>query len=136
MRNDAERRARAMVGTRFRAQGRDPRHGLDCLGLVIAAHRLPAAQLPDDYRLRGPHAGAMLAGADRWFRRVPLTQKRPGDVLLLDAGPRQSHLGIATDSGLVHADAQIGRVVEMPGTPRWTVIAVLRRRVRAKRRAG
>lgn len=136
MRHDAAARARALVGTRFRAQGRDPRHGLDCLGLVIAAHRLPKAELPGDYRLRGEHEEALLAGADRWFRRVARPAMRAGDVLLLDAGPGQSHLAIVTGDGFIHADARIGRVVETPGAPAWPVAAVLRRRTRAKRRAG
>lgn len=136
MRHDAATRARALVGTRFRAQGRDPRHGLDCLGLVIAAHRLPKGEIPGDYRLRGEHRDALLAGVDRWFRRVAATAMRAGDVLLLDAGPGQSHLGIATGAGFVHADARIGRVVETPGAPAWPVTAVLRRRARPKRKAG
>jgi lipoprotein Spr len=136
MRHDAATRARALVGTRFRAQGRDPRHGLDCLGLVIAAHRLPQREMPADYRLRGEHRDALLAGADRWFRRVAATARRAGDVLLLDAGPGQSHLAVVTDAGVVHADARIGRVVETPGASAWPVTAVLRRRSRAKRRAG
>lgn len=133
---DAAARARALVGTRFRAQGRDPRHGLDCLGLVIAAHRLPSQQMPNDYRLRGAHRDALLAGADRWFRRVAATAMRGGDVLLLDAGPGQSHLAVVTSDGIIHADARIGRVVETPGAPAWPVAAVLRRRARAKKRAG
>lgn len=133
---DAAARARALVGTRFRAQGRDPRHGLDCLGLVIAAHRLPRHEMPDDYRLRGAHLDALLAGAERWFRRVAATAVRAGDVLLLDAGPGQSHLAIVTSAGFIHADARIGRVVETPGAPAWPVTAALRRRARAKRRAG
>ena len=133
---DAAARARALVGTRFRPQGRDPRHGLDCLGLVIAAHRLPKAEMPDDYRLRGAHRDALLAGAERWFRRVAATAVRAGDVLLLDAGPGQPHLAVVTDEGFIHADARIGRVVATPGAPAWPVTAVLRRRARAKRRAG
>ena len=40
MRNDAVDRARSLIGTRFRAQGRDPQFGLDCLGLAMIAYEV------------------------------------------------------------------------------------------------
>lgn len=127
----AERAAR-LIGTRFRPQGRDPALGLDCLGLIVTAHALPEGEVPGDYRLRGNHLDALLAGAARRFRRVAPAAARTGDVLVMEAGVNQLHLAIRTAAGFVHADARLGRVVETPGAPPWAVLAALRRRARAK----
>ena len=42
--------------------------------------------------------------------------------LLVQAGPAQFHLMIATDGGHVHAHAGLGKVVEMPGASPWPVL--------------
>ena len=42
------RRARSLVGVRFRPQGRDPMLGLDCVGAAAAAAEEPACRLPRD----------------------------------------------------------------------------------------
>ena len=127
---DSER-ARKLVGTRFRVQGRDSRTGLDCAGLAITTFRLPPAQFRSDYRLRGDHRQELDNALERDFRRVPRTQSRPGDLLMLAVARDQLHLAIKTDAGFVHADARHGKVVETPGDPRWKTVAVYRRRARA-----
>jgi hypothetical protein len=111
-------RARACVGIRFRAQGRG-RDGLDCVGLVAAA--LGIERVRADYALRGG-SGDALAGELRAQGLRPVGRSRPGDVLVMRAGPGQLHLGIWTGSGLVHADAGLRRVVERPGEPPWAVV--------------
>lgn len=121
-------RARQLIGTPFRAQGRDPVHGLDCLGLIIASFGLDAPIAT--YRLRGDYRRWLLAEARRWFRRVPRRQARIGDVLLLQSGQRQLHMAILAESSFIHADAGLKRVVETPGCPPWPILDVLRRRKR------
>jgi len=129
-------RARALVGTRFRAQGRDPRHGLDCVGLVLAAHGLGADLVRRDYRLRGDHLREMIAAFEPHFRRISKSRRRPGDVLLMQVAADQMHIAIATDTGFIHADAKLGAVVETPGQPAWKVRALYRRRVRRSKDNG
>lgn len=124
-------RARALVGTRFVAQGRDPAIGLDCVGLALLAYDLDAAGASDDYRLGGAHRGAILGFAAAGFRRVARPRRRAGDLLLLRPGAAQWHLAIWTGNGLIHADIVSRKVVERPGPPEWTVAAVLRPRSRA-----
>lgn len=131
---DAAERARALVGTRFRPQGRDPRYGLDCVGLVLAVNGMPHDSTRQDYRLRGDHRREILAGLDSKFRRIARTKLRPGDILLLSVAQDQIHLGIATDGSFVHADARLGLVVETPDPPPWPIQAVYRRRVRSVRK--
>lgn len=121
-------RARACVGTRFRAQGRDPEIGLDCLGVVLAAAgRATAGGVPRDYSLRAcgmadrAEAGLVAAGAARVSDPA-----MPGDILLFEPAPGQAHFGVCTDAGLVQAHLGLGRVVEGPADPTWTVHSIWR----------
>lgn len=116
-------RARALVGTRFRPQGRDPRWGLDCVGLAGLALGLGGVRR--DYALRG----GSVALLHEEFGRAGLfrvAQARPGDLLLMRSGPAQLHLAILTDSGMVHADAGLRRVVERPGAPPFEIASAWR----------
>lgn len=120
------RRARALVGTRFRPQGRDVAYGLDCVGLAAAVYWV--SDLPADYRLRGAHECRLLDELKRRLRTV--RQALPGDLLMLRVAAEQTHLAVKTDAGFVHADAGARRVVEVPGAPAWPVVAVFRARLR------
>jgi hypothetical protein len=130
---DFAARARALLGTRFRPQGRRPEVGLDCVGLILCVFGLPEYEGRRDYRLRGNHRRELMGALGNRFRRVALTQHRAGDVMLLQLAADQFHLGIVTASGFVHADARLGKVVETPGAPAWTIIAAFRARVRKQR---
>lgn len=123
-------RARALVGTRFVPQGREPAVGLDCLGLMLLAFDIGPAGMRDDYRLSGPHREPILHAARAGFRRVSRRRLKAGDMLLLRPAERQWHLGLWTGNGLIHADLAARKVVERPGAPQWPVAAALRRRVR------
>ncbi|RVT43422.1 peptidoglycan endopeptidase [Sphingobium algorifonticola] len=119
--------ARALVGVPFRLHGRVAESGLDCVGLVACAlaaagHR---AAVPEGYGLRGGDP-ARFAG---WLRAAGLRRVRtgkPGDVLLVQAGPAQFHLMLRVPGGFVHAHAGLRRVVEMPGAALWPVIGMWR----------
>lgn len=121
----AAARARALIGTRFRPQGRGGAAGLDCVGLAAAA--LGVTGVRADYRLRGERLAALEdALEDAGLERI--AAPAPGDVLVLSAGPQQLHLAVLTDQGFVHAHAGLGRVVETPGAPPWPVIGAWRGR--------
>lgn len=122
-------RARALVGTRFRLQGRGD-EGLDCIGLVIATFGLDARAVRRDYRLRQQYRRELEDGLNIHFRRVSPGSVRPGDVMLMAVDERQLHLAVKTDAGFVHAHAGIGRVVETPGAAEWPVLGVYRFRSR------
>jgi hypothetical protein len=129
MKRDYAERARRLIGTRFRPQGRDDT-ALDCVGLVLRTFDLPSSAARRDYRLRGEHLDEIEAGLLRYFRHVRTSVARSGDVMLMSVTPDQLHLGVCTPAGFVHADAGIGRVVETPGVPRWPVVGMYRRRAR------
>lgn len=123
--------ARGMIGVPFRLHGRNGAHGLDCIGLVaLALERgghtgLGGDIVPVAYSVRGGtvarFAAAMQAAGLRRVRKA-----RAGDLVLAQAAVAQFHLMIFTGESHVHADAGLGRVVEMPGPPPWPVIAHFR----------
>lgn len=121
--------ARALVGARFRRQGRDPASGLDCVGLAAAALRGAGltVETGEDYAQRGGDPGRIVRRIEA-AGLVPVdpASAQAGDLLLLAAGPAQHHLAILTGTSFVHADAGLRRVVETPGRPRWPVIAAFR----------
>jgi murein DD-endopeptidase / murein LD-carboxypeptidase len=126
MRPDAEAivaRARSLVGTRFRPQGRSAADGLDCIGLVALA--IDARIVPGDYALRGGSA-VRLARELRAAGLRPVEAMETGDVLVLLPGPGQLHLGIFTSSSLLHGDAGLRRVVERPLPLPWPLAGIWR----------
>ncbi|HEX8449225.1 MAG TPA: peptidoglycan endopeptidase [Allosphingosinicella sp.] len=121
------RRARALVGTRFRPQGRDPMLGLDCVGAAAAAAELPAGRLPSDYALRGQHLAAIEHElCDLGCQPVPAERAVAGDVLVCEAGPAQFHIVVRAWESFIHADAGLRRVVERPLPVPWPVVGAWR----------
>lgn len=107
--------ARAMIGVRFRPQGRDPATGVDCVGLVWAAYAAAGCRLdaPRDYPLRGWSRTRIVAALEAaGFRMVP--DVRDGDAALIALSVGQFHLGLIGDGRIVHAHAGLRRVVETP----------------------
>lgn len=133
--------ARAMVGVRFRAQGRDTARGLDCVGLVWAAYAAAKVVLcaPQAYPLRGwsgeriltmlAQSGLVAVGHPAGL--VGRNEARPlcrqvGDVLLCHVGAGQFHLGLGGDDSVIHAHAGLRRVVERPWDADWDAAAIWR----------
>lgn len=105
--------ARALIGTRFRHQGRDPEVGLDCVGLVLAAHAAAGIEIeaPADYP-RHPDARELSGLLNQEFERLlPGMPWGPGDVLQLreDGNRYGRHVAIcAHDGAMIVADARTG----------------------------
>ena len=127
MHGDFAERARALVGTRFRLQGRRS-DGLDCVGVVLATFGIDPAGVRNDYGLNHEDPVELDAAMLKHFRRLPSRQLAPGDVMLMSVAKRRLHLAVRTADGFVHADAGLRRVVETPGVPQWPLLAAYRRR--------
>jgi hypothetical protein len=120
-------RARALLGVRFRPQGRDPKEGLDCVGTAAAASGISLAGLRRDYRMRGDHLAEIEHGlCDLGCVPVPAREAAAGDVIVCEAGPAQFHLLLCTGDGFIHADAKLRMVVERPRPFPWPVASVWR----------
>jgi len=114
--------AQALMGTRFRLHGRDPAHGLDCVGvaalsLAAAGHRIV---VPSGYALRGGDPGRVAALLDPVLARGGTDE--PGALLLVRPGAGQLHLAVGVGGGVVHADAGLRRVVMRPGALAWPLV--------------
>lgn len=118
-------RARALVGTRFRPQGRDPSVGLDCVGLAAAALDVPPARIDGGYAARG-HCLDALEAALRGLGCVPVESAEAGDLIVCRPARDQLHLLVCTGAGCVDADARLRRVVERPAPPLWPIVGIWR----------
>lgn len=127
MKIDYAARARALVGTPFRLQGRGV-GGVDCVGVAVATFGLVAEAVRSNYHMRGDHEAEVRAFLAHDFRRVRGSQLRPGDLMLMRVASDQLHLGVRTAAGFVHAHAGLRRVVETPGLPDWPILSIFRRR--------
>jgi hypothetical protein len=120
-------RARALVGVRFRPQGRDPMLGLDCVGTAAAAAGIPPERIRRDYALRGQALAAIEHElCDLGCRPVPGRVVEAGDIMICQAGPAQFHLLVCAREGFIHADAGLGRVVERPWPAPWPIAGLWR----------
>lgn len=123
---DFAERARALVDTRFRFQGRG-RDGLDCVGVVLATFGIDPAGVRSDYGPDHQDQIELDTALLKHFSRLQPRQLAPGDVMLMTITKRRLHLGIRTREGFVHAHAGLRRVVETPGMPEWPLLAAYRR---------
>lgn len=122
------RRARALIGCRFRAQGRDPRAGLDCIGVAALSLGIPASGVAIDYTLRSAERERLAAALQQHgLDPVDPPEPQPGDLAVFAAGPGQLHLGVLTGSTIIHADASLRRTVERPLPAPWPMIGLWRR---------
>ena len=120
-------RARALIGVRFRPQGRSAEHGLDCIGVAMMATNIPASKVRRDYGLRSDDREELNRELDaRGFIRIAPVAAAEGDMLLVQSGPAGLHIVVLTDSGYVHADARLRRVVEVPGQGPWPILSAWR----------
>jgi lipoprotein Spr len=116
-------RARELLGTRFRFQGRGP-DGVDCIGVAVHALGLRCEAAPRDYALRGGSLARLGAGLQAIGLQLCADEAAaPGDVLVLRPAPEQLHLAVATGTGFIHADAGLRRVVERPLPLPWPCLA-------------
>ncbi|WP_265561952.1 NlpC/P60 family protein [Sphingomicrobium arenosum] len=124
---DPVERARALVGTPFRLQGRGGGDGIDCLGLVLDAFTIPSAAFPRNYGWRGHDRATFERAARQFFEHISEQTARPGDAVAFALPGRRHHLAIMSDRGFIHADAVRRKVVERSGTFGAPAIGAFRR---------
>lgn len=121
--------ASALVGVPFRIHGRDPRFGLDCVGLVACALKAVGVHpiTPSGYAMRNASILCHLRCAEA-SGMVPADPPiEAGDILLVEPGPAQQHLIVADGrAGFIHAHAGLRKVVRMCGPLPWAVVTAWR----------
>lgn len=118
--------ARRYLGVPFLHQGRNPKVGLDCVGLGVQAASDCGVDLPHaaDYG-RVPAQGEL----ERRIRSmlgdpVPFDAMRPGDVVTIEFFGQTRHVAIVGAHSLgglslIHSASNVGRVVEVRLDDRW-----------------
>lgn len=125
--DDFAARARALVGVRFRPQGRDPELGLDCIGVAALSAGVSLERVRTNYVMRGQHLAEIEHRlCDLGFQPVAGNRAEPGDMVVAEAGPAQLHVAVLTVGGFVHADAGLGKVVERPLPLPWPILSLWR----------
>ena len=102
--------ARGFLGTPY-VWGGLGRDGIDCSGLVHLSFRLTGVRVPRD-------------AADQAGAAAPVQEPAPGDLYFFGRPDEQvSHVGFATELGLLHASPALGVVEEpMPDERRATLL--------------
>lgn len=121
--------ARGCVGTRFRSQGRRPGLALDCVGVaLVAACAAGVADLATPaYTLSGDNEDRVEAVLQACgCQPLGSAPPQPGDLIVVAPAPGRRHLAVVTDTGVVHAHAGLGRVVEAPVDPGWLPVSAWR----------
>lgn len=102
--------ARKYLNVRWHHQARSTA-GMDCIGLVICvAHDLGLSDFDITDYGRTPDPRMMLALLRENMDAVTTPQE--GDILLMRFEAEPQHVAIVTDIGIIHAYAQMRRVVE------------------------
>jgi murein DD-endopeptidase / murein LD-carboxypeptidase len=114
-------RALAQIGTPFRLHGRCADEALDCVGLVALAINVQQAT-PFYYSLRGDFEYDVIRFFDAANFHKCCAAFLDGDIVLVEASPRQLHLMVAAKNGFVHAHAGLRKITFTPGPPLWPVI--------------
>lgn len=117
-------RARSLIGCPYRTHGRNPRHGLDCLGLVLWCFGLDGQN--DGFRDSKDVSSESLVRTIRAsFYGVP--EPKTGDLIVMRRG-RRWHFAIVDDDTIIHADARLKRVARRRGEMPWPLHSVWRPR--------
>ena len=114
--------AEGLVGSPFRLHGRDPEHGLDCVGVALVALRRCGIGAPDTggYTLRLGEPARFAQRARGYGFEPACGNLLPGDLVFLRPSPCQLHLAIVSmQGGIVHAHAGLRRVVHQPPIDDW-----------------
>ena len=117
-RADVIHAAREYLGVPYKHQGRN-RHGLDCIGLVIAVgHDLGLSDFDIDGYGRVPSGRRMARQIAEVCQRIQAQAARNGDMIHLSFTTQPQHLALLTDVGMIHADNTYG-VVEHVLDAKW-----------------
>lgn len=113
--------ARSCVGSPFRHQGRNPDHGLDCVGLIIYVAKVLGLSDFDlaDYKKIPRREAISRSARAAGFLLQPRSGMMPGDVVILRIGKYLEHSAIISDRGIIHACEKYGRVVEHGLDAEW-----------------
>jgi cell wall-associated NlpC family hydrolase len=117
-RSQIQTKAREFIGTPFKSQHRmkGPKGGVDCVGIVLLVAEELGIAYKDTQEMRGLDyinypidgiGGFVLQECNKRLMAKPISQAKPGDVVVMRVPDVPCHAGILTDVGgvryMVHA---------------------------------
>ena len=114
-------KAREYIGTPFRHQARLKGVGVDCGGLVICVVRDLRGKTYD-YTQYSRQSGQWLLDHMRaGYREIPVADAVAGDVMVFWIRHRHipAHMGLLTETGIIHAHDGVKKVAENPLDRFW-----------------
>lgn len=115
--------ADGMVGTPFKHQGRNPKAGVDCAGVVLCSVWSAGCELPDciGYGPQ-PKADVLLEELQQRARRVHRDDAEPGDIMLFQyRADMPMHFAVLlANEYVVHAHGSTGKVIKHRLTSAWS----------------
>lgn len=114
--------ANDMVGTPFRHQGRSPKTGVDCVGVVLCSVWSAGCDVPDCLGYGPvPKSEVLLEQLGKRAERVHLDDAEPGDILLFQYSANMPlHFAmLVEDWHMVHAHRTTAKVVKHRMTRAW-----------------
>jgi len=104
--------ARKYLGVKYEYRGRSAA-GLDCAGLLYVVFNALIEVGSDfqDYPLY-PKSAKVFANIRHYAQRIKKSDAGAGDLVLMNFSGCSSHFGIITDTGVIHSDTDIGKVIE------------------------
>lgn len=107
--------ARLLEGVKYKHQGRRPKLGLDCVGVVRHIAAQQGVSLVDwcRYPLGGSSAKLLEKLAENGFEEKPVETAEPGDLLLFRRRPQAAptHMAVLLDDGtFLHASDRTRKV--------------------------
>lgn len=123
--------ARQCLGTRFRHQGRIAGVGIDCAGVAIhVARQIGAGHLDVSGYGRNPANGQLEQSLDiqPCLERVTLSDRAPGDLLLMRFAREPQHVAICAGDTIIHAYEAAGLCCEHRLSDVWAarIVSVYR----------
>lgn len=118
--------AESLVGTPFKVRGRDPRTGVDCIGMLCAALEIIGRDPPvlPTYAMRNIDRARFEPLLVQLGLEPTQGSLQPGDIVLLHPSAAQYHIAIIGSSGrIIHAHASLGCVVASPPVVLWPIEA-------------
>lgn len=118
-RADVVAAARSLLGTPYQHMGRSPGVALDCAGVLICVARACGLVGPDfdvpAYRRRPD--GTLLDWCDAHMRRIPSSEMRAGDAVVIATDSLPQHLALLGDyrgrgHSIIHASEKAKGVIE------------------------
>jgi cell wall-associated NlpC family hydrolase len=122
-RKDIVDKAREFIETPFHHQGRLKHIGIDCVGLIYCVAKELGIKIHDktDYG-RAPRPDVLLTEIRKSLDEISIEEANIGDIFIFWIKRKSwpQHVAIISDYGMIHAYADIKKVVEHVIDEKWT----------------